>query len=151
MSSGRGRVGNRQRRALIVHGSNMPNYPILSSPLQCKRLLLRVVIIHGEHPASPLLPSHPLLSIFLPEKNVFDEMKWLSQRTPQMVGDPCTWPPLPTSQLYFWLSLEFKWADLVPRLPRGSVMKADGGFTVRSLVCDSFVPGTGVCSAWDSA
>lgn len=64
------RVGNRQRLALIMHGSNMPNYPILSSPLQCKRLLLRVAIIHGEHPASPLLPSHPLLSIFLPEKNV---------------------------------------------------------------------------------
>lgn len=70
-------------------------------------------------------------------------MKWLSQRTPQMVGDPCTWPLLPTSQLYFWPSLEFKWADLVPWLPRGSVMKADGGFAVRSLVCDSFVPRQG--------
>lgn len=30
-------------------------------------------------------------------------------------------------------------------------MKADGGFTVRSLVCDSFVPRIGVRSAWDSA
>lgn len=93
-------VGNRQRLALIMHGSNMPNYPILSSPLRCKRLLLRVVIIHGEHPASPLLLSHPLLSIFLPEKNVSlmkwnglvkELLKWLG--TPA-VDHPC---PLPSS------------------------------------------------------
>lgn len=145
-------MGNRQRFALIMHGSNMPNYPILSSPPRCKKLLLRVVIIHGEPPSPPLTPFTPAALHFPSrKKHAFDEMKRLSQRTPQMVGDPCTWPPLPTSQLYFGLSLEFKWADLVPRLPWGSVMKADGGFTVRSLVCDSFVPGTGVCSAWDSA